>query len=130
VCTSFFCKSSYGQKGLQFWNQFSDYLSLVEIGLMEEALVHLDFSPRQISDQLQYLNRQKASTSELKSWVLPPAVAKKIWQDRVGQQAEFFIKCFEFVQSQKAQDLSLLLGDLGQNLKSEVLRIAQDIKVQ
>lgn len=59
VCTSFFCRSDYGQNGQKFWAVLSDYLSYVEMALAEECLVQLDFSPRDLSDQLFYLNKRE-----------------------------------------------------------------------
>ena len=64
VCTTFYCRSDYGQNGLKFWAVLSDYLSYVEMALAEECLVHLDFSPRDLSDQLQYLNKREFEPEE------------------------------------------------------------------
>jgi hypothetical protein len=72
VCTSFVCKSSYGAKGLKFWESLSNYLHYVEMALMEESLVYLDFSPRQTNEMLALLNNEEREQ-------LPQEKSKMIW---------------------------------------------------
>jgi hypothetical protein len=65
VCTSFYCRSEHGQAGQKFWAVLSDYLSYVEMSLAEECLIQLDFSPRDLSDQLFYLNKREFEPDEV-----------------------------------------------------------------
>lgn len=121
VCTSFYCKSSYGRSGKKYWGLISDYLTYVEMALTEEALIRLDFSPRQISESLDYLNREKASLEESKSWSLSVRAGKKLWRDRYGAHEEFYIKCYEIVKGFDRRDFKEMIGELGENLQNRVL---------
>jgi hypothetical protein len=121
VCTSFYCKSSFGQKGKKFWAGVSDYLTYVEMGLMEEALIRLDFSPRQIGDCLMYLNRDKAGKEELKTWSLPEKTARVHWRDYYENQTGFFIKCYELVKGFDKNEFKEMMGEQGKKLESQML---------
>jgi Fe-S-cluster containining protein len=122
VCTSFYCKSSYGLRGKKFWNDVSNYLSYVEMALLEEALIRLDFSPRQISDMLGFLNREEGTAAEKKEWNLPLKTAKLHWRDRLGEQEQFFIKCYEIVKGFDRKDFREMLGQTGEELEVQLLR--------
>jgi hypothetical protein len=126
VCTSFYCKSSHGVKGLRFWAELSNYLTYVEMALMEESLVMLDFSPRQVSDLLNYLNRQEATKTEMKSPRLPESKAQKLWNGYYEDQEAFFKKCFQIVTDLDKKSFQELLGDTGRQLEDR-LRKAFDI---
>lgn len=121
VCTTYYCQSSYGVMGEEFWKQLSDYMTYVEMALMEEALVQLDFSPRQISDCLVYLNRQEATASELKSDSLDEKKAKKLWNGYYDDQVGFFIKCSDIVQSMTFDTFKEAMGELGEEIEENCL---------
>ncbi len=121
VCTSFYCKSSYGKKGQKYWSQMSDYLTYVEMALMEESLIRLDFSPRQISACLEYLNRDKGTKLEQKSWSMAEKIAKGHWQDYYPEQERFFIKCFEIVSSFDRNDFKEMMGEQGLDIQNQLL---------
>ncbi len=130
VCTTFFCKSDYAKKGLTFWQRLNEYLTYTEMALMEEALVHMDFSPRQVSGMLDYLNRHEATEAEMKAKVLPLAQAKKIWNGYFDEQEEFFIKCHHIVSSmdrgQYREAIGLIGEDLEQKLFESLVKIQQE----
>jgi hypothetical protein len=121
VCTSFYCRSSYGKKGLNFWHQMSDYLTYVEMALMEEALIRLDFSPRQISEELVYLNGEEGTLAEKKSWSLPEKKARYYWRDYFEDQEGFFIKCFDLVESFDRKAFREMMGEQGFKLETMIL---------
>lgn len=121
VCTSFYCKSSYGQKGMKFWFDLSEYLTYVEMALLEEALIRLDFSPRQISDQLGYLNRKTSTVAEARSWVIPEKVARDLWNGYFDEQEVFFKRTLEIVSQFTRRDFNEALGDLGEKIMNQVL---------
>lgn len=112
VCTSFYCFSNAGQTGIRFWTELGNYLHLVESTLMEEALVHLDFSPRQLSEMLIYispsdhLKARKVPLIGDKDWV-------RIW-NHYPDPTEFYIKTYQFVKNLKAKDLREALGETGE----------------
>lgn len=120
VCTSFYCKSSYGRHGLRFWEDLSNYLTYVEMALMEEALVMLDFSPRQVSDLLDYLNRFEATKTELRSPILPEKKARDLWNGYFDDQEAFYKKSFKIVKELDKEYFRELLGETGQELEDRL----------
>lgn len=121
VCTTFYCKSSYGKQGMHFWSDLSDYLSYVEMALMEESLVMLDFSPRQVSTLITYLNRDSGTQKELKAHRLPPALAKELWNGYFHEQEEFYKKSFRIAANLDKKSLKEIMGPQGQELENRVL---------
>lgn len=127
VCTSFYCKSSYGNKGIQFWDQISNYLTYVEMALMEESMVMLDFSPRQISDLLGYLNRTEATKTEMKSTSMPEKKARELWNGYYDDQEGFFKKSFQIVGELDRKAFRELLGETGQQLEDRLRKAFEKI---
>lgn len=123
VCSTFFCKSSYGPVGLKFWEKLSNYLWYVELALLEEALVLLDFSPRQIMTLLDYHNRHEGTAAEKKSWVLPEAKAKELWNGYYEDQEGFYRKSHEVISSVDKKSFHEILGETGQSLEEEIFTL-------
>ncbi len=127
VCTTYYCQSSYGVMGTEFWKQMSDYMTYVEMALMEEALVQLDFSPRQISDCLQYLNRQEVSVSESRSDFLTETKARKIWNGYYEEQEQFYLKSYEIVNGMNIKQFREALGELGEEIEESLLESLKEV---
>lgn len=125
VCTAYHCKSVHGAKGKRFWKDFENYLSYSEMALMEEALVNLDFSPRQMSDMLGYFNRSSGTAAELKSDSLPEKKAREIWNGYFDEQEKFFGRCFEIVANLNRKQFEECMGDMGQELEERVFASMQ-----
>lgn len=130
VCTSFYCQSSYGRAGKSFWSLNGDYQSYIEMALMEEVLVQNGFSPRQISEQLEYINRDYATPGELKSSRLPLSRFKYFWQDRSEPIEDFFIHCFHSVEKIDKTEFHESLGELGRSLESRLKDSAKKLVPQ
>jgi hypothetical protein len=129
VCTTFFCKSSYGKPGLKFWEKLSQYIWYVELALLEESLVMLDFSPRQIVDLLDYHNRYDGTAAEKKSWVLPEKKSRELWNGYYDDQIGFYKKCYEQVAKMSKRDFHELIGEQGQSLEEELFTILPNLHV-
>jgi hypothetical protein len=123
VCTSFYCRSDYGQSGQKFWAVLSDYLSYIEMSLAEECLVQLDFSPRDLSDQLFYLNKREFESNEVEQKNLDEKIDKKLWNG-YKDKVDFYKKCFELVKSINRDQFKEILGRQGQELEKEVIDYA------
>lgn len=123
VCTSFYCRSEYGQNGLKFWAVLSDYLSYVEMALAEECLVQLDFSPRDLSNQLQYLNKREFEPEETEQKCLKLDIDKALWNGYTDK-VDFFKKCFAIVQKIERSQFKEILGRQGLELEKEVIEYA------
>ena len=124
VCTSYYCRSQYGQDGQKFWAVFSDYLSYVEMALAEECLVQLDFSPRQISEQLNYLNKREFSSNEIEQKQILPDVDRQIWNNYDEDKINFYKKCFLTIQKLDRLKFKEIIGSQGLELEKEVLDYA------
>jgi len=120
VCTTFFCRSDYGVKGLNFWDVLKDYLSYVEMALAEDCLVMKDFSPRDLSDQLDYLNKREFKKNELNKTALTVNEYKKYWNGYVDPE-QFYISCYELVKSQNRHSFKEIIGLQGLKLEKMVL---------
>ncbi|NUN06766.1 MAG: hypothetical protein HUU57_13510 [Bdellovibrio sp.] len=129
VCTTFFCKSSYGKTGLKFWEKLSNYLWYVELALLEEALVMLDFSPRQVMTLLDYHNRFDGTAAEKKTRVIPEALAKDLWNGYYDDQEGFYKKAYDVVANIDKKSFHEMIGEQGQYLEEEVFTILPQMKV-
>lgn len=120
VCTTYYCQSSYGENGIKFWERFSDYLTYVEMALMEDVLVHMGFSPRQISDNLEYINRSEGTAAELRSNSLPIEKSKRLWMDYFDNQEEFFRKTYQMVKDFDKKRFREALGEMGADIEEQL----------
>ena len=127
VCTTFFCKSSYGKTGEDFWEKLNNYLWYVELALLEEALVMLDFSPRQVMTLLDYHNRQDGTAAEKKSWSMPEKKAIELWNGYYDDQEGFYKKSFEIVQNLDKKAFHEMLGETGQSLEEDLFEILTEL---
>ncbi len=128
VCTTFYCQSNYDVMGQEFWKQMNDYLTYVEMAMMEEILVHLDFSPRQISDCLEYLNRHEGSATEMKTDSLTLPKAKKLWNGYFDDQEAFFRKTYKMAQDMSVKNFREAMGELGEEIEGNLLESLQELQ--
>lgn len=119
VCTTYYCTSNRGKKGQAFWSQLSDFLSYVEMALAEECLVQLDFSPRDISDQLTFLNRTEWTSEETVQEMISPSEFKSYWNGYTDHAA-FYQKCYEHVRNLSRKEFKEILGERGLRLEKEL----------
>lgn len=129
VCTTFYCRSDYGKKGLQFWDTLSDYLSYVEMALAEECMVMLDFSPRDISDQLCYLNQKEFTLKQKKQITLNEKEMKSYWNGYKNPE-DFYLMCYSLVQGLTRKQFQDILGSQGLQLEKYVIDLYKDLGKQ
>lgn len=122
VCMSYHCKSQHGARGKAFWKKLENYLSYVEMALMEEALAELDFSPRQVSDLLDFMNRFEGSPQEMKSDILPEKRARQLWNGYFDEQENFYGKCADVVAKFDRKAFEAALGGTGEDLEVDLLQ--------
>lgn len=113
VCTSFHCLSSYGSTGFEFWDQLSDFISYVEMALMEEALLQLDFTPIEISDQLSFLSPDGQSSSRKRKQFLTKEYTTQVWKKHLDDQVGFYKKCYEIVSNFSEKQFKKAMGNPG-----------------
>ena len=88
---------------------------------MEECLAMLDFSPRQVSELIAFLNRTEATQEEILWKELPLDVSRRLWNFYFDEQEIFYKKCFQIVREMKRAQFEELVGDLGMKLEARVL---------
>ena len=120
VCTTYYCRSDRGMAGQHFWTDVSDYLSYVEMALSEECLVQLDFSPRDISDQLHFLNRKEWTKQQSVQEILSSTDFKFFWNGYTDYE-KFYLKCFEHVKNLSKREFAEILGEQGKILGQKIL---------
>lgn len=127
VCTSYYCKSDAGSKGLKFWKALENYIHYTEMALMEESLVMLDFSPRQVNACLEYLNRIEGKGWEIKQDAMPAKLSKQLWNGYDDDPESFYRKTYQRVMNLNKGDFRELLGDMGFDLEQQLLRAQRGI---
>lgn len=126
VCTTFYCASDYGKAGKFYWSELSDLLSFVEMAIAEDNLVCLDFSPREISDQLKFLNMKEWSETQKTQKSLDKKQYKQFWNG-YDSEIDFYLKCFELVNHQDRKYFLELLGTTGQQLEKMVIKAGKEL---
>jgi Fe-S-cluster containining protein len=121
VCTTFFCRSDYGKSGQNLWSDMKEYLSYVEMALAEDCLVMKDFSPRDISDQLVFLNKKDFNHLEKNKTYLTDAELKPFWNG-YKDQIDFYISCYELVKKQNRRSFKEIIGEQGLKLEKNVIQ--------
>lgn len=122
VCTTFFCQSDAGASGETFWKGLGSYLNYVEMALLEEVLVLLDFSPRQMSEMLGFINRHQASQVELDSDSLSPATFRRIWNGYDSDIEGFYKLCYRKALEFNRNGFEEMLGETGLKIEAKVLK--------
>lgn len=127
VCTSFICQSSYGGAGIEFWTHLGDLLSLTEQVLMEEVLVQLDFSPRQVSEMFSFLNVTSGPQRLQHKWSLTLDEMKNYWNGYPDPEA-FYLKSYALAEKMSHNEFYEMIGETGQSVFDKALKSLQKIK--
>lgn len=129
VCTSFFCVSDYGDKGKDFWGNLENYLVFVEMALVEEVMAHLDFSPRQVNECLDFVKRHEGKGWELSEMTIPYDVSVKLWNGYYNEQEEFYDRAFQFVQNFDKKSLQETMGEMGRSIEDQLFASMESLNV-
>ncbi len=121
TCISFHCLSSYGTQGFDFWGELSDYISYVEMALLEEALLQFKFTPIEISEQIRFLNPEKENRSFQKQEFLSEDFYKSIWKNYFGKEEDFYKECYKKIKSFSKKDFKRILGKQGLEIEKKVM---------
>lgn len=116
VCTSFYCESSYGILGQEFWKSLENYMSYLEMGLAEEVLVYHDYSPRDMNSQLEFLDIEVGNSQLPMSKKMTTQESKKYWKHYYSEKEAFYVNSYEFVQKLTSKQRSEIFGELGSDL--------------
>ena len=93
------------------------------MALAEECLVQLDFSPRDLSDQLYYLNKHEFDADELSQKWIGQKAMKSLWNG-YEEATLFYKKCFAITQKIDRTQFKEIIGEQGLSLEQEVIEYA------
>lgn len=124
VCTSYFCQSSKGSQGMDFWSSFGDYLHLVEMALAQEVLARLGFSAIQINHQLSLITGDRKERGQDQDLDQDQDQVQNQDDDWAGftSPESFYVKSLEIVKTLDRSSFVDLVGPEGQDLLNEVLQ--------
>lgn len=121
LCVTFFCSSSGGQKGWNFWDKVNEYIRLAErelskyvmlqLGWPSEAIITNYIKPSYIG-----LENEQGEVDEKKY--------KKLWRDWAGREEEFYTRAFEIVKSLDAAGFRQITGQ-DRTILEEAIRQTQ-----
>ncbi len=129
VCSTYFCKSSYGKQGLRFWQGLGEYLAVLEMCLLEEALALHGFSPREQNASLEFLNMQTCTPELWRAEAMPAALEKELWRDWANEKEKFYELCFHWIRDLKRPDFLRLLPPGVKELEADLLVQYNEIQV-
>lgn len=101
VCTSFYCESSYGLKGIEFWRELEKYFLMFEKTLSYDALLNLGFNAVEADACL------KAVPS---GSLTPFHFRKNLWHEMNDQREEVYLKTHAYVSHLTHDEVQKLLG--------------------
>jgi hypothetical protein len=84
--------------------------------------VQLDFSPRDISDQLNFLNRKEWTKPQAIQEVLSATDFKFFWNGYTDYE-KFYLKCYEHVRNLSRAEFKEILGDQGLALSKNLISV-------
>lgn len=127
TCISFHCLSSYGKAGFDFWGELSDYISYVEMALMEEVLLRFNFTPLEISEQIRFLNPDKENRSFQKIEFLSEEFSQKHWKNYFKREEDFFKDSYNLVKNFSKKDFKKILGQQGLSIEKKVMTAKNEV---
>jgi Fe-S-cluster containining protein len=107
LCSTYFCFSTGGVKGKQFWGEFHHLFTGIEHGLSIYALNEMNYPIHSFPinefapDKLKLDSEQGALDKKKYS---------KIWKEWQGQEITFFKNCYEAVASLSSKEVEQLFG--------------------
>jgi hypothetical protein len=127
-CTSFYCESSYGIEGIEFWVRFEKWLSFVELSLAKEALLHLGFDAPEIALSTRFLPRYGEPDRHAPTGEKLRREVERSWLEFAAERSDFYRRTHAIVTSLTATDVKALLGEEGARQEAELLERASRLK--
>lgn len=114
VCSSYFCTSSFGAGGLEFWKKVETFLNHFEWTLAHEVLWQLGFTQDEIRKMEVVRKQAEISSSDI----------DQAWAEYASQKESFYKKCYQAACG-LAADTKSLLGETGEALMTGIHAKAQ-----
>ncbi len=113
TCVAFFCESSYGLAGTEFWAKFEKYVSALELALAQEALLSLGLTLPEIELSARFRPRYGAPDPHGFTGAKLQAEEARAWVEMGGDKIGFYRQCHEIVRSLAPRDGEALMGEDG-----------------
>lgn len=123
VCTSYFCASDRGEKGLQLWSLLGEYLHLCEMSLAQDCMVSMGMHPDMIDSQLEYINCSTATAEEMKSDSLSPALFASYWGDWNEPLLEFYKSSYNYVCQLNPENMTDIIDENACEVEEEIKKL-------
>jgi hypothetical protein len=101
ICHTYYCRYSGGMRGYEYWTALRSYLGVVQQILAKSASKAVD--PSVVEPELR---RDRLSAEDIDD--LPPKDSdyRAWWGSWVGREAEFYVKCHEWVKAASPADFA------------------------
>lgn len=99
-CATFFCVSSYGQKGEEFWQGTREYLFNIEMELSQDCMMNKGYTPQETEENLNYIKRTDSDQNT--SFAMTAVEWSKTWVHHQDNIEEYYKACFKFVINNKS----------------------------
>lgn len=116
VCTSFYCESSYGIKGIEFWRNIEKYMLKIESILAYDALLNLGLNHQEAKACLDAVPARSQKAYQFKN---------ELWLELGQDRKKFYRACFEYVSQVTPQQIETLLEQEYHELKTLLLTQAE-----
>lgn len=119
VCTSFYCVSSYGIQGIEFWGQMEAFMTKIENTLSYDALLMLGIEPTQANLCVQKLPQKLKSQKDSGEF---------LWAGINLSREEFYLKSAEYVDSLTEKDFWKIMGNEAIAEYKQIIETSQGLK--
>lgn len=103
-CTTYFCKSDYGQMGQSFWQEVKTQLSVIERSYALSILRHMGFDEDNMAWQIGLLDRRDGSFAETTVSFILEKHWQKAWMSFANDPLKFYVTSFEIFEELKQKD--------------------------
>ena len=118
VCTSFYCESSFGLKGIEFWRELEKYFLMFEKTLSYDALLNLGFDDDEAG----------ACLKAVPNGMLKPfRFEENLWREMGKEREMLYQKSYEYVDQLSHSEIQKLLGPEALSIQSKLYQRVIDL---
>ena len=110
ACSSFHCKSSYGNLGMKFWRSYYEFFNYLEMNFAQLAMLEMGFDWEEVLDNLYWYEVQRV---EEPNPYLNDSNYKRAWAHWNKKQKLYFAKCWQWFNNLDKQEFWKLLDEQG-----------------
>lgn len=122
-CRSFFCESSYGISGIEFWAKFEKFVSALEVALAQEALLTLGFDEEEIQRSLKFLPNYASPNPHGYQGERLKLEIEKSWLEFGKDRVAFYLRCHQAIAELTPESVQEILGREGVALEDELFAV-------